>query len=179
MEIKDLMKSINVTSNDIKPMAEFFKIGRFDNGLKNLEYVIKLSNLVNQCKQAFKANKWKDNLSTIIGIEYKKLYDKNDSGAVSKIADLDHKALKEWYIKENKFMVSPRSILKGFNDSTADKKPEKTELEKILQTLTTLDSQSQNYKLTELEIGNVKSQLKAVTAIINKMVATDKLDKVA
>jgi len=177
MEKTEILKSVNVVSDDLINMVAWLKTDRFNNGLKNLEYLIQWSLLVEKFKKAFKRNEWKVNLTSITGIDYDTVFNKNDSGAIGKIAKLDHKALKAWYVKENKFMVSPRSILQAFTAKPESK--EKTELEKILQTLKTLDTQAQNYELTELEIANVKSDLKAVTTIINKMVANDTTEKKA
>lgn len=173
--IKELRKEINLVNADIKALSEFLKSDRFDNGLKSLEMWIKLSVQFGKAKQAWGKKNWKANLSNCLDYDLKSL-NKPDTAAVGKITDLDHKELKKWYISEGKFCVSPRTIVRDF---TKKETPEKSDFEKMAGTLKTLDSQAQNYKLTELEKQDIVNQAKAILATIKKMETQTETEKAA
>lgn len=160
IEIAKIKNDMALIDDDLASISKWYNVDRFDIGLKNLENLFKMAELAYRTKTEYGRTKFKGILNGILDTDVGNDINKPDFAAIVKIGALDSKtmsATKKRYVDECKFMVSPRSILKWIEDKP---KAEKTDFEKICQTLKTLDSQAQNYELTELELAEVK-KLKA------------------
>lgn len=123
-----IAKAIEIDTDTVLILEKHFNNGRFDNGLKALRFNYKAGSIYNRIV-ASTAYNTKENTPVwfeLLGVDELTIC-KPDKCAMAKLAELDWEPLKTWYIKTNKFMVSPRSQIAAYakyNEAEAKKKPE-------------------------------------------------------
>lgn len=174
-EITVKMAKIGLIDNDCIEFHNFAKLDRFNNGRIALAQWHWYGTQCIKAKQAFKRNAWLDILSAILKID-KDLVNVSDRAACIKLADLELKELKAWYDAENKFCVSPRTILAQF---TKKDKKDKSELEKILATIELLTKQIDSYKVTKKQAAQIDTDIANLPKMTKpvKPVKTEKSEK--